>query len=244
MTRLMKTIPILILHGWNLSAEKFIGLQEEFKKKDYKVFCLDLPGFGKEKPPQNPLYLSDYVKFISDFLRKRKISKIILIGHSFGGRIGIKLAAERPELLHSLILTGAPGITPVPRSKVIFFIVLAKFGKKIFSAPIIRIFQKMARQLLYRLAHATDFYNTNEKMRDTFKNIVKENLEPYLPKIKSPTLLLWGAEDKIIPLSIAQRMQKLIKNSKLETINNARHGAPWTHAKEFADDAEKFLEKI
>ena len=81
-------------------------------------------------------------------------------------------------------------------------------------------------------------------MQETFKNIVRENLEPSLSKINVPTLLLWGREDKIIPLWVAEKMNKLIKNSSLSIINDARHGAPWTHPKEFVNEVEKFLEKV
>lgn len=238
----MKNIPILILHGWNLSSEKFKPLEDEFLKHGYKVLCPDLPGFGKENIPDKPLVLSDYVSFVKTKLSLVGIEKVILIGHSFGGRISIKLTTENPQLLYALILTGTPGIIPVSKSKVIFFIFLAKVGKKVFSLPFFNLFQSKARQLLYRVAHASDFYNTNKKMRDTFKNIVKENLVPYLPQINVPTLLLWGAEDKIIPVRIAEEMNKIIKNSKLGVIDNARHGVPWTHPKEFADAVKKFLE--
>lgn len=240
----MKNIPILILHGWNLSEAKFKPLQNEFIKRGFEVLCPDLPGFGKNKPPEKSLVLADYGNFVKKFLIKNKLNKIILIGHSFGGRISIKFVAENPKLFQSLILTGAPGITPVPKSKVIFFIFLAKVGRKLFSLPFFSLFQSKARQLLYSIAHATDFYNTNEKMRDTFKNIVKEDLVPYLSQINVPTLLLWGAEDKIIPVRIAEEMNKLIKNSKLVVVDNARHGVPWTHPKEFTDEVEKFLGEI
>lgn len=232
---------VVILHGWNLRASKFTPLVEELRERGYKTFCPDLPGFGKIKITGNSFSLSDYVDFVKIFIRRNKLPKIILIGHSFGGRIGIKFAAQYPKLLHTLILTGTPGITPVPRSKIIFFVYLAKLGRIIFSLPFLSLFQNNARKLIYRMAGATDFYNTNENMKETFKNIVKENLEPYLTQINNQTLLLWGREDKIIPINIAQKMQELIKDSRLVVIPDARHGLPWTHPKEFADEVEKFL---
>lgn len=239
----MKNIPILILHGWNLSALKFVPLQDELRKRGYNSICIDLPGFGSTDKPKNPLYLSDYVKYVIDFLQRQQIKKVVLIGHSFGGRIGIKLASENPQLLRALILTGTPGITPVPRSQVVIFIFLSKLGKIIFSLPLLSLFQKNARKLIYRLAKASDFYNTDQEMRETFKNIVKENLTPYLPKINIPTLLLWGSEDKLVPVKIAEKMKEMIYASRLVIIKNARHGLPWTHPDEFAKAVEKFVVK-
>lgn len=239
----MKNIPILILHGWNLSASKFLSLTTEFKKRGYKIYCPDLPGFGKAKLSKKSWFLSDYTDYTKNLLAKNKLNKIIFIGHSFGGRIGIKFAAQNPDLLQALILTGAPGINPVPTIKVQLFLVLAKLGKLVFSLPFLSPAKDLFRKFLYNTANSSDYYHTNDYMLETFRNTVKETLIPYMSQINTPTLLLWGSEDKIIPLSIAQRMQNIIKNSKLEIINNARHGVPWTHPKEFADEVENFLQR-
>lgn len=237
----MKNIPILILHGWNLEAAKYEPLQKELQNKGYKVLSIDLPGFGSTDKPKKSLYLSDYIKFIEEYLRKEKIEKIYLIGHSFGGRIGIKLAAENSKYLSILILTGAPGINPVPTVKIRFFLILAKLGRLIFSFPGLFYARDLFRKLLYKLANASDYYQTNDHMLGTFQNTVNESLVPYLSQINIPTLLLWGEGDRIVPLKIAEKMNKLIRNSKIVAIKEARHGVPWTHSKEFVDEVEKFL---
>lgn len=240
----MKNIPILILHGWNLSAAKFKPLQDELARRGFQVLCPDLPGFGKEKKPDKPLFLSDYISFVERKLNSERIEKVILVGHSFGGRIGIKLAVQNPKLFHALILTGTPGINPVPGLKILFFLFLAKTGNAIFSLPILSVLKDKLRHLLYKTARATDFYNTDKKMKETFKNIIRENLKPFLSQINLPTLLLWGERDKIVPLDVAYKMNDLIKNSKLVVIPNARHGVVWTNPKEFTQETEKFLNKL
>lgn len=240
----MKTIPILILHGWNLSATKFISLKDELIRRGYKVYCPDLPGFGNSKLIANSWFLANYIDFVKKFLAENKLSKFILIGHSFGGRIGIKFAAQNPQGLQALVLTGAPGINPVPKFKIRFFLILARIGKLIFSLPLLSSLKILFRKFLYKIANASDYYNTNDYMLGTFKNIVKESLIPYLSQINTPTLFLWGREDRMVPLEIAKKMNKLIKNSKLGVIDNARHGVPWTHPKEFVDEIEKFLKGL
>lgn len=239
----MSKYPILILHGWNLEGNRFYPLVNEFIKRGYQVMCPDLPGFGSTAINKS-FNLDDYVKYVTLYLKKKKVNKIFLIGHSFGGRIGIKLAASHPEFLYGMILTGVPGFTPVSRIKVLFFIILAKIGKLIFSFPVIKSFKNNFQKILYRLAKATDYYNTKENMRETFQNIVKEKLDGYMMQINVPTHLVWGREDLTVPLSIASKMSSVIKNSQLSIIDRGKHLVPITHVTEFADITEKFMNNL
>lgn len=234
---------ILILHGWNLNAEKFQPLTRELKENGYTVEAIDLPGFGSSNRPNKPYYLSDYVNFVDNYIASKKWKEVIIIGHSFGGRVSLKLASLNPQYLKALILTGTPGYNPVSKYKIVFFVTLAKIGNTIFSLPLLNIIQEQARRLLYKTARANDFYNTDKNMRDTFKNIVNENLEQYVSKISVPTLLIWGENDQITPLWIGKKMEKVMNNGKLEIVSNARHGVPWTHPKEFVQYTKDFLNK-
>jgi len=237
----MKKWPILILHGWNLNAAKFALLTDKLQKKGYQAEAIDLPGFGKTVIPDKPYHLSDYVDFVDSYIKKKRWEAVIIIGHSFGGRIAIKLAAQNPPYLKALILSGAPGYNPVPKYKIIFFLTLAKIGNTVFALPILRNVKALSRHLLYRAARATDFYNTDKNMRDTFKNVIKEELDDYMKKIQIPTLLIWGENDLIVPLYIAKKMSQTISRARLEIIKNSRHGVPWTHPKEFVESINKFL---
>lgn len=239
----MSKYPILILHGWNLDGNRFKPLVNEFVKRGYQVMCPDLPGFGST-PIDKTFTLYDYVQFVIAYLREKNVKKVLLIGHSFGGRIGIKLAATHPEYLRGLILTGVPGFTPVPRAKIIFFILLAKVGKLIFSFPFINSFKDYFQKLFYKLAKATDYYNTKENMRETFQNIIKEELKGYMMRIIVPTYLIWGSEDRIVPLSIANKMLRVINNSHLRIIDHGKHLVPITHIIEFTDITEKFMKSL
>ena len=237
----MKKTPLIILHGWGLNNTRFAPLVSVLKQKKYSVLCPDLPGFGKTQKPKKSLYLDDYIKYVLDFLKKNKIAKANFICHSFGGRIGIKLTVQNPEKVNSLILTGVPGLMPVPRIKVVFFYYLAKAGKLVFSLPFISLFNNFAQKLIYSLANANDFYNTRNAMRETFQNIVKENLAPYLPQITPPTLLLWGRNDTFVSPQIAIKMAKIIPNNKLIILDNISHGFPYSHPEIFTQNLEKFL---
>ncbi len=240
----MKNIPIIILHGWNLSAINYLLLKELLNKKGYKVISIDLPGFKKTKPLIHPYTIHDYGRYVMKYLKKKDINKVVIIGHSFGGRIGIYLSINFPNTIKGLILTGTPGLGEDLTIKETIYLFLAKVGKIIFSVPIVSVCGNLARKFLYRLVGSYDYYNTKGTLRETFKNIVAFRLESLLSKINTPTIIIWGQDDKVVTVKVAQGMNKLIKNSKLVIIPQARHGVPWTHPKEFADEVEKFLEKL
>lgn len=239
----MKNIPIVILHGWRLSSSYYNLLVSVLKRKGFTVICFDLPGFGKTKTPINPLTLSDYVEFVLKKIKSAKFSKVIIVGHSFGGRIGIKMTAKYPQLIHKLILTGTPGINPVPSWKVIFFRYIAYAGKIILSIPIISPLKSAMRKLLHRIAGAYDYSQASGNMRLTFNNIIREDLKSYMGYIKAPTLLLWGSNDKIVPVKIAKQMSRIINKSEFILISYSGHDVIKTNAKEFAQHLNSFIGK-
>lgn len=238
--------PILILHSWNQYAKdvsRYSPLKDELVRRGYKVFTPELPGFYSAGLPKKALVRDDYVEFVEKYLRDKGIKKIILIGHSFGGTVGMKLAVKNPQLLKALVLTGAPGFVPIPSPILALYKRIAKAGNIVFSLPILTPFRTIVRKLLYKSIGATDYPKAQGVMRETFINAARENLVPTMEQIKIPTLIIWGKKDRIAPLWIAKKMIKVISNSKL-IILNGRHGVPFTHAKEFVDQMEKFLEPL
>ena len=186
----MKNIPIVILHGWNLSSQKFTPLVDALSDIGFKVLCPDLPGFGKSSKPFKALTLDDYQAFVLDYLINNSVSQANFICHSFGGRIAIKLAVSHPEKINKLILSGVPGLPPVPKFRVIFFLISAKIGKIIFSLPFLSLFRNILQKILYKLAGASDFYHTDQSLKQTFQNVVSEKLTLYLSKITVPVYLI------------------------------------------------------
>lgn len=237
----MKRHPIVILHGWNLSAAKLAPLQHELEKRNHTVVCFDLPGFAHTAPLDRAYTLPDYSQYVLDVLKKKKISEAIVIGHSFGGRLGIHVSVTSPSLVKALILSGTPGLGADLTPKETVYLFLAKIGNIIFSVWPLSLVADVARKILYKFAGSYDYYKTSGLLRETFKQIVNFRLEPLLPKIAAPTLILWGNEDNIVPVRVAYGMQQLIPHSQLTIIPNARHAVPWSHPKEFADAVEKFL---
>ncbi len=266
-------IPIVLLHGWGVSSDKYLELAEEFNIQHLtsNIIIPDLPGFGKSDEPKENWELDSYVEFVDEFIKKttrerkgfelvkdllkkfdstkaiciEEKSKPILIGHSFGGRIAIKYAAKYPEKIDKLILTGAAGIKRklTARQKALF--IAAKTGKTFFSLPIINKFQKPVYNTFSKIAQSRkkDYYQASSRMKEIMKNVLAEDLTDYLNKIKNPTLLVWGREDKTTPLADGKIMNGKIKNSKLVVIDDANHSLPYQKAEEFGEVVGEFIKK-
>jgi len=224
---------VVILHGWKLDSKKYEPLSRKLEKKGYKVFIPDMPGNGIENTPKRVFCLDDYVIFVRKYLLSMKVQKCVLIGHSFGGRVAIKLTAKYPELVEKLVLTGVPGIVPVSTSRITIFLILAKIGNLIFSVPGVSLDKDYARRVLYRLAKSSDYYHTDGVMRQTFKNIIKTDLVESMRKLNVPVQLIWGMDDHIVPVNIAQKMNIIIETSRLNVIPDAGHDVIWIKPVEF-----------
>lgn len=240
----MNRSPVVILHGWGLSGKTFLSLAGILKKQGHRVYAPDLPGFGETKMPERPLLLMDYARFLDEYIRKNHIEHPILIGHSFGGRVSLKFNELYPKCVRALILSGTPGFTPIPKKKLLLFIFLAKIGKLLFSIPPLSLMQDAVRRWYYYVVGAKEFFRAEGTMRETFKQIVKEDFVSAMEAVDVPTILLWGEYDIIVPVAIAERMHRMIAGSELIVIPEADHGVPFKQPEIFASYIRRFLKKI
>lgn len=236
--------PIVILHGWGLSAKRFEPLTVELRKQHLQVFVPDFPGFDSQHIPAKPFTLADYANFLHTYLQKHNISKAILIGHSFGGRVALKYQDIYPASVGALVLTGTPGYTPISRNKLSIFIGIAKVGGAFLSLPILYRFKDRVRLWYYYAVGARDFYRAEGVMRETFKNIVKEPLVSCMEHIRVPTLLVWGADDVIVPVEVAYKMEKVIRGVKLAVLPNVGHDVPFKDPKRFTATVLPWIESL
>lgn len=217
---------ILLLHGWGSSSDSWIEVQEALSKEGYFVVCPDLPGFGKSDLPKFPYSVSDYQKIIIEFAKNifsDSSSDLILLGHSFGGRISIKIAAEKSLNIKKLILCNPAGIKVKPSIKSQIIILIASLGDLIFSIKPFKKLKHSARNFFYFFIKRRDYAKSKGIMKKTIKKILNEDLSSILDKIESETLLLWGEKDKIIPLKCSRIFKEKIKNSHLEVIPKVGH---------------------
>jgi len=249
-----KEIPLIILHGWGASSKSFAKVKELLEQKGVSVFVLDLPGFRSVAPSDKAWSVDDYADWVENYienkihpalpLKKEGEKSFVLYGHSFGGRIGIKLAARQIEGLKGLILCDAAGITPRPKIKINIFSLLSRTGKLFFSLPILKYFQPIVRKIEYFLAGTRDYYYLqSEIMKGTFKKVIEEDLTSYLGKISVPTLIIWGKKDKMTPVSDAYVMNRKIAGSKLEILENVGHSPHLESPEELANIVTNFVKQ-
>lgn len=214
---------ILLLHGWGANIELFKGIIN-YLSNTYTVYALDMPGFGKTPEPKTPWCLDDYVDFVIKFIEKMKIDKLSLLGHSFGGRVIIKLV-NREKLkfeVDKLVLVDSAGILPKNKKKTIKtriyrtlkVIVGNNITKKVFPNALENLKKKFGSE---------DYKNATPIMRNILVKVVNEDLEPLLSSIKQSTLLIWGTNDTATPLSDAKIMEKLIPDAGIVEIKGAGH---------------------
>lgn len=217
---------VLMLHGWGTSADLFAAIIDALKGK-YTVYAPDLPGFGQTEEPPEPWSVGDYADFTVKFCEKMNIGKAILFGHSFGGRIILKLLAREdcPIVCEKAILTGSAGIKPVPTRKARLRGKMYKAGKRVLSLKPVRTLFPNALENLRKRHGSADYLAASPLMRQTLVKAVNEDLAPLLPKIGAEVLLIWGENDDATPLSDGKRMEKEMPNAALVTLENAGHYA-------------------
>lgn len=218
---------VIFLHGWRSEGAIWLPLMERLADFGIKSYAIDLPGFGKSPAPESAWRVSDYADAVAAFAAKVGLERVILIGHSFGGRVAIKFSAAHPVMIEKLILVSSAGIKDEPAMKTPKLIV-AKMLKPFFA----HAFMRPLRQKIYSLIGAED-YTATPQLRQIFLNAISEDLMPLLPRIQADTLIVWGEQDRITPLDFAHRMSDAIPKSRLAIIPGAGHFS-------FLDQPEKF----
>lgn len=233
---------LVFLHGWGGCWQSWYPILEKVKN-EFNLYAIDLPGFGQE-PIQIPYHLDNYVDFVIDFITKNKIKNPILIGHSFGGAIASKIAINQPKLITKIILVDAAPIRYDLTLKQKTISSIVKPIKTILSLPFIDRIYQPTKKLLYKslkLENSGYADLTNPILKKTFTNVIREDLSSILPKIKIPTLIIWGEKDIDTPLSAGQKVHQLINRSQFIIYPKSSHFAYLEKPNEFTKDLIKFI---
>jgi len=214
---------ILILHGWGGSSDSWVEVQQILAEKGYKVLAPDFSGFGKSVTPPEPWGIKEYVEVVLKFAEKLGLDKFILLGHSFGGRIAIRFTHEYPEKVEKLILCDSAGIKPKTGLKTLIIFWMARIGNAIFSPKHLIRIRDTARNLFYVFLRNKDYVKANGTMKETIKNVLKEDLLPEISQIRTKTLIVWGGADRMVPLKYAHIFKEKIKGSRLEVFPKIGH---------------------
>lgn len=230
---------ILLLHGWGSSHKSWEEVRKILGDKGIDVIIPDMPGFGDNPPPDKPWHGEDYENWVLNYIEENKLKKpIILIGHSFGGGLAMKISIKHPELVKKLVLISAARMYAKKRALKHIVYKLAKIGKKFNFLP----FYELMRKVVYKfLVRSTDYTNATGTMKKTFVNIIKEDVTPVVHEIKAPTLIIWGDKDVATPPEHAYFLKKKINDSEIKIIKGGRHAINLQRPKELAEIIYNFI---
>lgn len=204
---------VVLLHGWgqNIAMMKPIG---DRLQKNHRITILDFPGFGESEEPKTALTVYDYCEILEELLKKLKVKKPVIMGHSFGGRIAI-IYASRNEV-EKVVLFGSPCIRKEVKPSL-----KLRMLKSLKKIPGINKLEGFAKNHI----GSRDYKNASEIMKKILVNVVNEDLSECAKKINVPTLLIWGDRDTEAPVEDAKELEKIIPDAGLIVLPNSTHYA-------------------
>lgn len=221
--------PIIILHGLMGGLSNFDGVADFFPKHGYKVVIPELPLYTNNILKTN---VKAFSKFVKDFITFKDFDKVILLGNSLGGHIALYHTKMYPEKMAGLVITGSSGLyesamgESYPKRGDYEYI--RKKAEDVFYDP------KVATKEIVDDVYAT--VNDRIKLLKTLtiaKSAIRHNMAKDLPKMTTPTCIIWGKNDKVTPPEVAEEFNRLLPNSDLYWIDKCGHAAMMEHPDEF-----------
>ncbi|MDQ3952065.1 MAG: alpha/beta hydrolase [Actinomycetota bacterium] len=219
--------PVVVLHGWGGRIESMAPVIHCLASSR-RVLALDLPGFGESPAPADAWGTPDYAAFVSDVLVSAGVERADFVGHSFGAKTSLYLAATS-TVVRRLVLAGSSGLRTPPSFKARVKRGVSRAGR---AAGRLGPPGHALRDALYRRIASEDYRNAGP-LRPTFVKVVNEDLTELLPKVSSPTLLVWGTNDDAVPVAHARTMEQRIPDAGLVMLEGAGHFA-------YLDEPDRF----
>jgi pimeloyl-ACP methyl ester carboxylesterase len=252
--------PVLLLHGYAHFLETW-DLNLRPLSEHYQVYAMDLPGHGLSDKPEVAYSIFFFTRFVTDFMQALGIEHAGLIGHSMGGQISLNVAINFPQKVDRLVLETAAGLSHDVSllHKMCSMPVLGSADTK--ESPIkAALEQRMKREFYNPDFVAKEIVDLShrflEQMPETKRvllsilhhSVTADGLRPEvvmvdrLHLVKSPTLLIHGAQDAIHPPEMSRNACRLIPNARLKVIDQCGHCPHIEKAAEFNEAVISFLE--
>ena len=221
--------PLIILHGLMGGLSNFDGVSSYFPTKGYKVIIPELPLYNLPILKTN---VKDFAKFLKNFISYLGEKKVILIGNSLGGHIGLLYTKLFPEKVKGLIITGSSGLYE------------NSMGESYPKRENYQYIKKKTQQVFYSPKIATKkvvddvFETVNDrkkliKILSIAKSAIRHNMAKDLPKIFVKTAIIWGKQDIVTPPDVGKEFNKLLPNSTLYWIDKCGHAPMMEHPNKF-----------
>ncbi|MBC9250152.1 alpha/beta hydrolase [Pseudomonas alcaligenes] len=240
---------ILMLHGFGANRDNWLRFSR-FLSGDYHIIALDLPGFGESSKPAISYDVASQAERVHAFTKALGLDKVHLIGNSMGGHIAALYAARYPDEVASLALLDNAGVTSPHKSEMFTRIENGEANPLVVRKP--EDFDALLQFVFVSppplpAALKQHFAEQSLANRDHYDQIfaqLREHyvaLEPELPKIQAPTLLLWGDQDRVLDVSSIEVMKPLLKNPSVVIMKQCGHAPMIERPEETAQHYLNFL---
>jgi pimeloyl-ACP methyl ester carboxylesterase len=223
-------IRVIWLHGWARRGEDFAAAAKELSERGIASVALDMPGFGASPLPLRAGGARHYAELVVPAIREIGEGPFVLVGHSFGGTVACVVAATHPELVRSLVMTGAPLVrSPSTRRSPLTYRAIRWLHTRgmISDARIETARQKYG---------SSDYRRASGIMRDVLVASVNETYQDELSNLELPVTLLWGEEDREVPLDVARRASGFLTTTHtMRSLPDVGHLVPTEAPDELAD---------
>lgn len=222
---------VVYLHGWGRDRTDWAKIAERVAG-----LAVDLPGFGSSARPTVAMGAHDYGELIRDLIGEWADGEpVIIVGHSFGGRVAIATAADHPKLVDSLVVAGTPLFRPQPRKQSLG-LRLAKLANRIGVVSDAKLEQERLKR------GSPDYRNAQGVMRDCFVKLVNEDYRTELEQLTQPTTFIWGVHDTAAKLDDGRQAAEIVKGAHLVELD-ASHDVHLERPDEFAAEIRKLVDR-
>lgn len=246
--------PLVLIHGFTSSVFSWKDVFEPLSK-NFRVIALDLKGFGFSGKPDGDYTRRAQATIVAHFLDRLKIEKAWLCGNSMGGDVSLNLAVHNSQRVAGLILIDSGGVKVEGSGSLAPSYLLIPVVGSVLTSLALRS-DKLVREGLEK-----SFYDrskiTDERLAAYYRPLQTRGgqsaalrartqadqfpVEPDLGRISARTLIIWGAEDALIPLAAGRKMNSLIKDSKLLVIEKCGHLPQEEMPERVVDEITKFI---
>ncbi len=233
---------LVVLQGWGTEMSLYDSVAAAVSDS-YRVIQFDLPGFGNSDEPREPWNVDAYADFFCTFMETLGIKKAVLLGHSYGGRVIIKLAAREsiPFEIEKIVLVDSAGVMPERSASQKFKVRMYKIKRNFLtSKPVHSMFPEVIDYWMSKQG-SEDYRNASPMMKKCLVMAVNEDLQHLMPSVKQEVLLVWGDLDTDTPISDAHKMEEKMPDAALVVLTGTGHFSFLYKPVEFRNILRAFL---